>query len=286
MITQFGKRFLTNFIAGNVSFSTKDLAIGIANETEYPSSNTNSRLGFEFYRLPVEFGGISIDTSVEPNTYTAIYSATLPSDLAGKFNEIGIFPGSRSSINNYDSKFITDFELPFDWSPTPEIDQNNYRVGNSSLVFESNGLLEQEYKSTIETLDISGYSNFDTLSLSFIQNDENLSEIKIRFYSSEFDYVEIVYGNGQLGNNILEKQLASLTTYGTPDKSNITQLGIVIVPNTSASSVILDGLRINDEDTFDPTYGLISRKVLTSEVEKVAGKELTIEYKLDLSFGG
>lgn len=285
MITQFGKRFLTNFIAGNVSFANKDLAIGISNGTEYASANTNSRLGFEFYRLPVEFGGININTSVTPSTYSAIYSTTLPADLAGKINEIGIFPSTRSSINNYDSKFITDFELPFDWTPTPDIDQSNYRVGNSSLVFESNGGAEQEYKSTIETLDLSGYSNFDTFSLSFIQLDENLSEIKLRFYSSDTDYLEIVFASGNLGNNILEKELASLTTTGTPDRSNINQLGVVIVPSISPTSVVMDGIRINDEDTFDPTYGLISRKVLDTEVEKVAGKELIIEYKLDLSFG-
>lgn len=286
MITQFGKRFLTNFIAGNTSFAKKDMAIGISNETEYASSNTNSRLGFEFYRLPVEFGGVDVDTTVTPNTYTVIYSATLPADLAGKINEIGIFPGTRSSINNYDSKFITDFELPFDWSPTPNIDQTNYRVGNSSLIFESDGAAEQEYKSTIETLDVSGYSNFDTLSFSFIQLDENLSEIKIRLYSSSTDYLEMVFNQGSLGNNILEKGLSNFVTVGSPDKANITEIGIVIVPSIAPTSVVMDGLRINDEDTFDPLYGLISRKVLSTEIEKVSGKELIIEYKLDLSFGG
>ncbi len=286
MITQFGKRFLTSFIAGNASFSNKDLAVGISNGTEYPLSNTNSRLGFEFYRMPVEFGGIDINTSVNPNTYTVIYSATLPSDLAGKINEVGIFPGTRSSINNYDSKFITDFELPFDWSPTPDIDQSNYRVGNSSLVFESNGATQQEYKSTIETLDISGYSNFDTISFSFKALDANLSEIKLRLYSSTSNYLEMVFDSHSIGNNIVEKDISSFITVGSPDKANITEIGFVIVPTSSATSVVMDGLRINDEDTFDPSYGLVSRKVLSSEVEKVSGKELIIEYKMDLSFGG
>lgn len=286
MITQFGKRFLTGVISGNTIFNKKDLAIGIANEVEYSASSTNSRLGFEFYRLPVEFGAVDVNTTSSPNTYTAIYSATLPADLAGKINEIGIFPGTRSSINSYDSKFITDFELPFDWTPTPDIDQDNYRVGDSSLIFTSDGGSEKEYKSSIETLDISGYSNFDTLSLSFIQEDENLSEIKVRFYSSSVDYLEVVFGSGSTGNNILEKDLGNLVTFGSPDKANITELGIVIVPSVAPTSVIMDGLRINDEDTFDPAYGLIARKVLDSEIEKVSGKELIIEYKLELSFGG
>lgn len=286
MITQFGKRFLTSLIAGSSSFVKKDMAVGISSELEYPVSNTNSRLGFEFYRLPVEFGGVDIDTSVNPTTYTVIYSATLPADLAGKINEVGIFPGTRSSINNYDSKFITDFELPFDWSPTPDIDQTNYRVGDSSLVFESDGAAEQEYKSTIETLDISGYSNFDTISFSFKALDSNLSEIKLRLYSSSSNYLEMVFDSYSSGNNIIDKAISEFVTVGSPDKANITEIGFVIVPTSSTTSVVMDGLRINDEDTFDPSYGLISRKVLPSEIEKVSGKELIIEYKLDLSFGG
>ena len=44
MITKFGKRFLANFIAGNSSFSSKEMALGIATGTEYALANTNSRL--------------------------------------------------------------------------------------------------------------------------------------------------------------------------------------------------------------------------------------------------
>ena len=53
MITKFGKRFLTNYLAGNVAFSAKELAFGIGNTT--PDTNGNdTRLDFEFYRVPVK----------------------------------------------------------------------------------------------------------------------------------------------------------------------------------------------------------------------------------------
>ena len=47
MITKFGKRFLANFVAGNSSFASKEMALGIATGSalEYPLSDTNSRLG-------------------------------------------------------------------------------------------------------------------------------------------------------------------------------------------------------------------------------------------------
>lgn len=285
MITRFGKRFLTDFIAGNSSFVNKEMAVGICNNSEYALSDTNSRLGFEFYRAPIRFGGIDIDTSVTPTKYTVIYTATLPTNISGKINEIGIYPGSRKSQNLFDSKFITDFELPYEWTPTPDIDQNNYRVGDSSLTFASNGSSSQEYKYQLGSFDLSGYSLLDTLTFSYRVNDANLSNVKIRFYTSQNDYYEFLFNQHSVGNNVKELPMSSMTTVGSPSKSNISTLGVVVTPTSSQCSVSVDGLRINDEDTFDPTYGLIARSILTSTMEKVLGREATIEYKLDLSFG-
>lgn len=285
MITKFGKRFLTNFIAGNSSFSSKEIAIGIANNTEYPLADTNSRLGFEFYRVPARVGGVDIDASVTPTKYTVIYSATIPTNVAGKINEVGLYPGERSSKNYFDSKFITDFELPFDWTPVPDIDESNFRVGDSSLIFKSNGTLQQEYKLPLGKYDFSGYGPLDTICFSYKVNNSYLSQIKIRFYSSDTSYYEIVFDDHSAGYNIKNKDISDLTTVNSPDINNITHLGVVVVPTTGEASVSVDGLRINDEDTFDPTYGLIARSMLSSEITKVLGREAQIEFKLDLSFG-
>lgn len=285
MITKFGKRFLTDFIAGNSNFDNKEMAVGIAKNSEYELSDTNSRLGFEFLKVPVRFGGIDIDASVSPTKYTVIYSAILPPNTSGKINELGIYPGYRSSTNRFDDKFITDFESVFDWDITPDIDQTNYRVGNNSLIFKSDGTSSQEYKLTLNDFDLSGYSNFDSLSFSYRVNNTYLSKIKIRFYTSSSDYYEMIFDNHSNGWNIKEKALSDLVVVGTPNRSNINTLGIIIEPTSQQTSVSMDGLRINDEDTFDPTYGLISRSLLDNEIEKVAGRELRIEYKLDLSFG-
>jgi hypothetical protein len=60
MITRFGKRFITSYLAGLNSFSKQDLAIGIADNTDYALADTNSRLGFEFYRLPATLSSVDI----------------------------------------------------------------------------------------------------------------------------------------------------------------------------------------------------------------------------------
>lgn len=285
MITKFGKRFLTNYIAGNSSFSDKEIAIGIANNTEYPLSDTNSRLGFEFYRIPARVGGVDIDASVTPTKYTVVYSATIPTNIAGKINEVGLYPGIRTSKNYFDSKFITDFELPFDWTPTPELDESNFRVGDSSLIFKSSGSSEQEYILPLVGFDLSGYGALDTIYFSYKVNNEFLSQIKVRFYSSDNSYYQVIFDGHSVGNNIKEKNISDLVAVNSPNVNNINRLGVVIVPTTSEASVSVDGLRINDEDTFDPVYGLIARSILPSEITKVLGREAQIEFKLDLSFG-
>jgi len=285
MITKFGKRFLTNFIAGNTSFNNKEIALGIANNSEYQLSDTNSRLGFEFYRIPARVGGIDIDASVTPTKYTVIYSATIPTNVAGKINEIGLYPGIRSSKNDFDSKFITDFQLPFDWSPVPEVDDINYRIGDSSLLFKSNGTQEREYVTPLTAFDLSGYNSLDTICFSYKVNNQFLSSIKVKFYSSDVDYYQLTFDQNSLGYQIQNKNISDFITVGNPRLDSIKFLGITIVPTTSESSISVDGLRINDEDSFDPIYGMIARSNLETEVIKVIGRESQIEFKLDLSFG-
>ncbi len=261
------------------------MALGIATETEYPVLDTNSRLGFEFYRVPIRQGGIDIDSSVSPVKYTIIYSATIPTNIAGKINEIGIYSGQSYSRNLYESKFISNFELPYEWSPEPTLDQSDYRVGDSSLIFTSNGTAAREYTYSLNSIDISGYNPSDTLSFSYKANDANLSSLKVRMYSSNTDYIEFTFTGHSVGNNIRSVNMSTGVSSGTFNPQSVVKLGILVTPTSAQTSVSMDGLRINDEDTFDPEYGLIARSVLDSTMIKVIGREAAIEFKLDLSFG-
>jgi hypothetical protein len=296
LITKFGKRFLTTYLAGNVSFATKDLAIGIADGTDLAAADTNTRLGFEFYRLPVLFGSVDIVTSGS-TTYSVVYKATVPQDVAGIIKEIGLYPGTRTSINNYDSRFLSDFENNREWydslnnnpltvtSPTP-------RIGESMVEHKFNDgdttSTTKEFKYNIGNFDMSGYSVNDSLTLAYNRNNTNSSNIKIKFYSSTSDYF---YGDitpSGTGDKISSVSMSDVFSNqsGTPDAAAISTIGIEITRTSAASSatIYLDGLRINDQDTFDPTFGLISRSVLGSPITKVAGRPIDIEYKITLGF--
>jgi len=289
VITKFGKRFLTNFIAGNVAFAKKDLALGIDNTS---ATINDTRLGFEFYRLPVELGTIDIQTIEGSSTYSVVYKSTIPADVSGTISEVGLYPSNRSSTVNYDSKFLLDFNDALSIYDSAGnhpviIDTENGKIGGNLITLSSNSTSPKEYSALFSQLDISGYSVNDSLRLAYYKNDTNLEKIILRFYSSDSDYYyyEITPASGtgyKISDDILINELIS---YGSPNSSAIVKIGIIIDPVSGQStSVGMDGFRINDEDTFDPIFGIISRSVLSTPLLKVNGRQVDIEYRLDLGF--
>ena len=150
---------------------------------------------------------------------------------------------------------------------------------------------EKTYINEISETDFSGYSVNDTLKLSYYKNDDNLDKIKIRFYSSDTAYyeVEIVDDSGtgsRLSQDIPISTLLAGANSENPNISKINKIGVAVVPKSGLQTVVgMDGLRINDEDSFDPTYGLISRKVLSSPLIKIPGRLVDVEYRMELNFG-
>lgn len=290
IITKFGKRFLTNFIAGRSSFNEKSLAIGI-DSTEATENDT--RLGLEFYRTPVEFGSTDISTADGVSSYSVVYKATLPQALAGVIHEIGLYPQNTISLNNYDSKFLAGFDSQLDWydssQASPEFVAENSRVGENVLEFVSGNDESKEYFSNINSLDLSGYSVNDTVRFAYYQNDTNLSTIKIKLYSSNTDYYTASVTPGaeagyQISSDISMSEFLN-SPVGNPNVSDITKIGIEVFPvSGEQTSIGADALRINDEDTFNPIYGIISRSVLNTPLTKLAGRQVDVEYRLDLSF--
>lgn len=257
------------------------------------ASDTDTRLGFEIYRTPIVLGSSDIQLENSNSVYSIVYKATIPQDISGTISEIGLYPSERISSNSYDSKFIADFDKYFDWTDlngySPSTSTVGAKVGSNVLTMQSNALSSNEYTNTA-SLDIEGYSNQDTISIAYYKEDNNLNKITLKLYSSSSDYfyVDITPESGTGHKITSDIYLSSLfsNVVGSPIKSEINKIGIVIVPNAStATSVGLDALRINDEDTFDPVFGLLSRSILpTPYLTKMAGRQIDIEYRLDLDF--
>lgn len=300
MITKFGKRFLVDFIAGNSNFNSKDLAIGIATGTQLSEADTNTRLGFEIYKMPVSLSSINIESDgVGGFNYYTIFKTTIPQDISGVITEIGLYPGIRKSINFYDSKFITAFENNVLWvdsnGDSPGLESNSIdgttfvsKIGENMVRFNVTQSTSKEYKNTIALLDLSGYSVNDSLTLAYKKADNNTSKIRVKFYSSisAYYYADFI-PSGSNEDKIQSVSMSSVfnNIVGSPDLTNITSIGVEVTAGSGGNTVVyFDGLRVNDEDTFDPQYGLIARHVLTTPLKKLSGRPVDIEYKLQLEF--
>ena len=308
MITKFGKRFLTSYLSGNNSFSLKELALGIGSIAPNAKGN-DTRLNFEFYRLPVELASFDIlqngvDGDGDPiYEYFVTYKSTIPQDVSGVVSEVGLYPGNRQSFNNFDSKFITSFTNEFNWfngtdNPTS---QGNTQDANGAYTFlskVSDSMIKvdvtsgqtKEYINSLISDDISGYSINDTIAIAYKKADNNVSKIRVKFYSSDlaYYYVDFTPESGT-GDKIQSLSLDNLFNNYTaspnlPDPSSITKIGVATTASGGNTTVYFDAIRINDEDTFDPGYGLISRSVLSTPLIKKPGRPVDIEYKLQLDF--
>jgi len=129
------------------------------------------------------------------------------------------------------------------------------------------------------------------MSIAFYQSDLNLDYIYVRFYSSPTNYKEIRFaGATSIGHKIIPKQLSDLfnssfSSSGVTDFANITKIEVGAKAKSSgATTVLLDGLRINDDYKYNTQYGLISRSVLSQPIVKTLGVEMDIEYKINLGF--
>jgi hypothetical protein len=277
---------------------TKDLAFGI-DSTAVQANGNDTRLGFEFYRVPVSFGSIDIQTDeFGASTYSVVYQATIPQDVSGIIKEIGLYPGIKSSSNNFDSKFIADFENNLMWfksdDSNPELVANTTssikpRVGSYFSKVAVSASQSVEFTCSYSGLDLSGYTSSDSLSLAYNQENTNLDSITFKFYSSDSSYYSATFtgASSVTESDKIAKVLFSTLTANNAfaDLSSIIKIGVTVTAKSSGQAVVyLDALRIDDEDTFNANFGLISRSVLSSPIEKISGKPVDVEYRINLGF--
>lgn len=294
LITKFGKRYLTQYLAGQSNTNLKDVAIGIGSTA---ASVNDTQLGFEFYRSPVTMSSIDIQTNSTTgiSSYGVVHKTTIPVDVVGVISEIGVFPTVSLSSTDYASNSISTFEDNQSWAdsngafpsvlttPTP-------KIGSYYLSMNAPSSGTKQYFNNFN-IDISGYSALDSLTIAYRQVDLNLDYVFVRMYDSNNSYYEIRYAGdvATTGDKIKSLTLNNLYSSGygsgAPDQTSIVKIGVGVKAKSSgATAVLFDGLRINDEDAFRTDYGLISRSVLSTPIVKTLGKQMVIEYRIGLSF--
>ena len=300
LLTKFGKRYLTQYLAGQANTNAKDIALGVGS---IAATVNDTQLGFEFYKSAVSMNSIDIQTDQGTGitTYGVVYKTTIPVDVAGIINEVGLFPNVTLGSTDYASNSISTFENNQDWTDSlgayaTSVTTPMPQIGTSYLSIGAAASQSKEYFYNFN-LDVSGYSALDSLTLAYYQSDTNLDYVFVRMYDSSNRYYEIRYpAELQIGYKVKPLTLNNLYSSGfgsgTPDQTAIVKISCGVKAKASgATTVLFDGMRINDEDSFRTDYGMISRSVLrnpiTSVLEPITkslGKQMVIEYRLGLNF--
>ena len=293
LLTKFGKRYLTQYLAGQSNTNLKDIALGVGSTA---ATVNDTQLGFEFYKSPVSMSSIDIQTSSSTglSTYGVVYKTTVPVDVAGTINEIGLFPTVSLGSTDYASNSISTFENNQIWTDSlgayPSTTTTPFpKIGTSYLSIGASASQSKEYFYNFN-IDVSGYSALDSLTLAYYQSDTNLDYVFVRMYDSNNRYYEIRYaGDVSIGYKIKSLTLNNLYSSGfgsgTPDQTAIVKISVGVKAKSSgATAALFDGMRINDEDSFRTDYGMISRSVLSTPITKSLGKQMVIEYRLGINF--
>lgn len=293
LLTKFGKRYITQYLAGQSNTNLKDIALGVGSTA---ATVNDTQLGFEFYKSPVSMSSIDIQTSplTGVSTYGVVYKTTVPVDVAGIINEVGLFPAVSLSSTDYASNSISTFEDNQSWTDStgafaPTTTNPFPKIGTSYLSIGAAASQTKEYFYNFN-IDVSGYSALDSLTLAYYQSDTNLDYVFVRMYDSSNRYYEIRYaGDLSVGYKVKSLTLNNLYSsgfgVGTPDQTSIVKISCGVKAKVAgATAALFDGMRINDEDSFRTDYGLISRSVLSNPITKSLGKQMVVEYRIGLTF--
>lgn len=287
MITTNGKVYIKRYLAAQVPTIAQSIAFGLGGASE---SAADSTLQFEIGR-----GDVTI-TSYDFSADKVIFKAVLPEDLSGKIYEVGLFSQTENSLaGNFSSKLIASFDSGTEvWVDSSSGGAAVYtlattsstfpRLGGDSLKAAPAASQTQGYVLNDLNIDLSGNSGADVFKFAYNVSGVVPDSVTIRFRTDASNYYYFTQNTPSAGYHIDTLLKGNALVQGTPTWSSITGIEVVVVAAAGGSAVVdFDGIRIEDTDTVNPDYVLVSREVLSTPYEKVEGKTQEIEFSLVVS---
>ena len=281
MLTTDGKRHIKRYLAGYTPFIAQSIAIGLGNKAEAVG---DKKLQFEVERADIAL------TSYDFVNNKLIFKAPLPEGFAGTIYEAALFSSAvNDEAGEFGSKLISTFDTNEDWVDATTAAQATYVTANSRLGDDS--LRHTPAASGTKTdslsellLDLSGHSGADLFVFAFNVGNANTSSIRFRFLTDASNYYEFSLGTQTTGYKIVEFAKSAATVTGVPDWEDITEIRVSTTSTAGgASQVDYDGIRIEDTDTINEDYVMVSRELLATPFVKQEGKVQELEFSLDVN---
>lgn len=294
LLTTSGKRIMASFMAGLTTRWAGAIAVGAIGTSV---GATGTRLGFEWGRAEISSSAVSYGQGTS-GAHRLVFKGTLDQSFAGKIYEIGIFPQTANVAAGVGQSQAISFGGSADtwqqyvggvWTTiTPTFDSVNNRVGGDMALLPVVAGATEYYRIGGIALDLSQYSNTDLINFSFLNATTNPSSLSVvmgtddnNWFYSNPDPATWLGATGAYKAATLTK--GDFGSSGTPDWGNITSIEFdITAPGGGAVDLYIDGIRMEDTDTFNPDFALVSHAVMGSPVTKTGGTVMDIEYYLDV----
>lgn len=275
MITTRGKTFFKNYLANQAGQVAGAVSFGIGATA---ASAADQRLQFEFARVPLDV--VTYDAVFN----RLVFKGTLPQEVVGAIYEVGVWTSEVAGTNPSDERVITTFDSEGETWTNATFNTTNARIGPDNL--RQTPAASGSSSASLDGVFFDLYDNpsTDTFVLAYNCANGNTSAIRVRFRTDPSNYYDMNISNPTAGYHFDSVAKGAVTVTGSPDWSDINSIEVTTVSKSSgASDVTFDGLRLEDNDTFNLDYGMIARFVPVSFTTKPVGRTLDFEYTLAVS---
>lgn len=277
LITTEGKRLILRYLAGQAPSLGAAIGVGIS---EKPAEESDVMLGFEIDRVAVSLKNADYMNDV------VLFKGTIEQDADYKIYEAGLWSSDFNNLSGeFDSRLLTTFDLDIEEWTNAVADTTANRTSVDAVRVDALANETTECRLDVE-MDLSGYSANDTFYLAFSKPDNNVESLRMVFEDPISGGSVSLLKNIDIlpeGFNILEFRKGDFAASGTINWNNITRFGVDVTAGSSNGYVILDGIRIEDVDTPNQDFVLVSHTVLSSPLVKTGIAPMDIEYALDFN---
>lgn len=277
LLTTEGKRLILRYLAGQSASLGAAIGLGVSGVA---ATVNDSLLGFEIERVAIDLKNADYANNV------VLFKGTIPLDSSFTIYEAGLWSTATNNLSGeFDSRLITTFDLELEEWTNATADTTANRTSADAVKISAGSGATTSPRLDVD-MDLSGYSANDTFYLAFSKPNNNIASIKLIF--------EDVISGGSIsltktvsslptGYNVLAFRKGDFTASGTISWDSITRFGFDVTATATAGYVILDGLRIEDLDTVNQDYVLVSHTVLSSPLVKTDTAPMDVEYALDFN---
>jgi hypothetical protein len=275
VLTTEGKRLILRVLAEQASSLGQAIGVGVGATAAVIG---DKRLQWEVDRSAVAIRSADFDNS------RVIMKTTLPQNAVYKIYEVGLWSQFVNSINSETAaRTISTFETDIENWTNVTVDSTQARTSKDSLRIDA-AISSTKIASADTLMDLSGYSGADQFNIAFYKANNNINTLALAFDSASGTFRRTLTVSAlPVGYNVLTMNKGDFTSTGTPSWSAITKINVEVAAGATAGFLIMDGIRIEDADSVNPEYALISRSVLSSPLTKTDTAPMDIEYALEFN---